>query len=71
MAGPQRHADGNATFGSLPRWDIRDDGGDPVTFDMNGFTLTKVGGAELCLVNASVVDPGSVNVNANIFRLEG
>ena len=61
----------NATLSSQFRWDIRDDGADPVTFDMNGFTLTKVGGAELCIVNGVVVDPGSVNVNTGIFRLEG
>ncbi|WP_254508011.1 beta strand repeat-containing protein [Anatilimnocola floriformis] len=62
---------GNATFSSNSRWDIRDDAADPVTFDMNGFTLTKVGGAELCIVNGTILNPGSVNVNANIFRLEG
>ena len=64
---------GNATFGSNQRWDIRDDGVAPTTttFNMNGFTLTKVGGLELCLVNAVVNNPGSVNVNQQIFRLEG
>ena len=64
---------GNATFGSNQRWDIRDDGVAPTTttFNMNGFTLTKVGGLELCLVNAVVNNPGSVNVNQQFFRLEG
>jgi autotransporter-associated beta strand protein len=62
---------GDATFRSDNRWDVKDDGSDPVLFDMNGFTLTKVGSAELVLYNTTVMDPGSVNVNQATFRLEG
>ncbi|NLF73507.1 MAG: hypothetical protein GX575_31100, partial [Candidatus Anammoximicrobium sp.] len=62
---------GAATFRSDNRWDIRDDGGDPVLFGMNGFGLTKVGGSDLVLYNTIVADPGSVSVNQATFRLEG
>ncbi|HOD82687.1 MAG: Autotransporter-associated beta strand repeat protein [Planctomycetes bacterium ADurb.Bin126] len=61
---------GDATFRADSRWDIRNTGG-AATFDMNGHTLTKVGGSELCLVNTTVANPGSVNVNQGIFRIEG
>lgn len=61
---------GNTTFGSTARWDIRDTGG-AATFNMNGFTLTKVGGADFVLVNTGVVNGGSVNVNTGVFRVEG
>ncbi len=61
---------GDATFNSGSRFDIRNSGGD-ATFDMNGFTLTKTGGSELCLVSTAVVNPGDVNVNQGIFRIEG
>jgi len=61
---------GPATFRSDARWDMRDTGG-ASTFDMGGFTLTKVGAAELCLLNTNILNEGSVNVNQGIFRLEG
>lgn len=61
---------GDATFRADNRWDIRNTGG-AATFDMGGFTLTKVGGSEFCLVSTSIVNPGSVNVNQGTFRVEG
>ena len=61
---------GAATFGANQRWDIRDDGGDAVTFNMNGNALTKVGGSELCIVNGTISNHGDVNINGGTFRLE-
>jgi autotransporter-associated beta strand protein len=61
---------GDTLFRSDIRWDMRNTDG-AATFDMGGFTLTKVGALELALVNVSIVNPGSVNVTQQIFRLEG
>jgi len=61
---------GNATFRADARWDMRDTGG-ASTFDMGGFTLTKVGSSELALVNTDILNEGSVNVNQGLFRIEG
>ncbi|ADB16950.1 autotransporter-associated beta strand repeat protein [Pirellula staleyi DSM 6068] len=61
---------GNATIRTDNRIDVRNTSG-ASTLNMNGFTLTKTGAAELAIVNTTIANPGSVNVNETIFRLEG
>ncbi len=60
----------DATFRADSRWDMRNSGGSS-SFDMGGFTLTKVGAREFSIVNTTISNPGSVDVTQGIFRLEG
>jgi autotransporter-associated beta strand protein len=60
---------GDTTVGGTGRIDIRDTGG-AATFNMNGFTLTKINGIEFCLVNTTITNPGSVIINGGTFRFE-
>jgi autotransporter-associated beta strand protein len=62
---------GDTTFRTDVRWDIRNVGNNPSLFNMGGYTLTKVGGQEFCIINTAINNTGSVNVNQGIFRLEG
>ncbi|MCL4204010.1 MAG: autotransporter-associated beta strand repeat-containing protein, partial [Pirellulaceae bacterium] len=61
---------GDATFSARARWDMRDTGG-ASSFDMGGHTLSKIGASEFVLLNTTVQNPGSVNVNQGLFRIEG
>jgi hypothetical protein len=61
---------GDATFQADARFDMRNTGG-AATLNMNGHTLTKDGAREFALVNTEIINEGSVNVNENIFRMEG
>jgi autotransporter-associated beta strand protein len=61
---------GDTLFNAVNRFDIRATGG-AATLDMNGFTLTKIGGQTFALVGLGVVsDPGSVFVNQGLFGIE-
>jgi autotransporter-associated beta strand protein len=60
---------GDTTFGCPNRWDIRNNS--TATFDMGGYTLTKIGVNEGCLINATVLNPGAINVLQGIYRFEG
>jgi autotransporter-associated beta strand protein len=56
---------GNTTLAAPYRWDIRYG-----TLAVNGFKITKIGGSVLSLVGLTVTNPGDVDVNAGIFRIE-
>ncbi|MDF1813217.1 MAG: autotransporter-associated beta strand repeat-containing protein, partial [Verrucomicrobiales bacterium] len=56
---------GNATIGSsVARWDLTG------TLDMNGNTLTKVGGNSLYIKNVTITDPGSIDIQEGTLVLE-
>ncbi|MDZ7617622.1 MAG: autotransporter-associated beta strand repeat-containing protein [Patescibacteria group bacterium] len=57
---------GDTTFGGTGRWDLRSG-----TFAVGGHTITKVGTNAVSIVSATVTNPGDVNVNAGLFRIEG
>lgn len=57
---------GNTTLDATRRWDLRSG-----TFAVNGFKITKVGANVLSLVSSTVTNPGDVDVNAGLFRIEG
>ena len=58
---------GDTTFGGTGRWDLRYG-----AFAVGGHTITKVGGSStVCIVSATVTDPGDIDVNAGTFRIEG
>ncbi|HQA39075.1 MAG TPA: autotransporter-associated beta strand repeat-containing protein, partial [Kiritimatiellia bacterium] len=60
---------GDATFGGLSRWDIRNG-----TFNMNNHSVTKTGGAALGLSGTETVTPGgddaSIDVQEGSLRLQ-
>ncbi len=59
---------GDTTFGAVGRWDIRSS---TPTLTLNGYTLTKIGPSEFCIVNANVFPGSGHMVNTQgIFRLE-
>jgi autotransporter-associated beta strand protein len=57
---------GDTRFGGSARWDIRNG-----TFDMNGYTLTKVGNSYFMITSATV-NPGDghIDMASGIIRLE-
>ena len=57
---------GDTTFGGTDRWDLRYG-----AFAVGGHTITKVGSNTVCIVSATVTDPGDIDVNAGTFRIEG
>jgi len=63
---------GNTTFGGeLPggRWDVRNTAANPY-FDMNGFTMTKVGSNMVGLTSTPVLDPGNIDIREGAFTVE-
>ncbi len=65
---------GDATFGGehgSARWDIRNtDSSKPPFFDMNGFTMTKVGSNMVGLTAVPVRNPGHIDIQEGSFSIE-
>jgi len=65
---------GDATFGGehgSARWDIRNtDSSKPPFFDMNGFTMTKVGSNMVGLTAVPVYNPGHIDIREGSFSIE-
>ncbi len=66
---------GDTTFGgeqSGGRWDVRtSDSTKPASFNMNGYTVTKVGSNYVGLTSVPVANPGNVVIAEGMFTLEG
>jgi len=63
---------GDATFGGehpSARWDVRNTAANPY-FDMNGFTMTKVGSNMVGLTSTPVLDPGNIDIREGAFTVE-
>ena len=58
---------GDATFGGAKRFDLRSS---TPTFNMGGFTLTKIGNNQFSLVGATVSNPGNITINGGSFGVE-
>jgi fibronectin-binding autotransporter adhesin len=60
---------GNATIGGVSRWDVR-----PITaglgvVDLGGFTLTKTGPNIIALIDGSLFEGGTINVNEGTLAM--
>ena len=62
---------GNATINTAARIDLGREGG-PNVLNLNGFTLTKIGGAQLSITtgNVHIEGPGGIDVTSGLLSIE-
>lgn len=60
---------GDSTVSSTARWDVRPIAAGNGLVDLGGFTLTKIGSAQLSIVDGVMTNPGSIIVNQGTLGL--
>lgn len=63
--------DADASIGGSGRWDVRGAGGNNGSYsgllDLNGHTLTKIGGNKVSIVDANAIADGGIEINSGVL----